>query len=377
MPIDRIALGNKIKRYREQFNVSIAALSAATGITTEKISDCENGIQEPTGDEVLVLADFFMCDYKFFVSNEKLTPLDQTEALFRRYGSELTSEDRWAIQEVLYFADNEFYLAEILNYQKTTPFVCKVTGANHKNQGKQAAEQLRSFFNYSDKEIRLNIYDDFRKIGLFVYRRKLKNSQISGMCIKHPVVGNCIIVNCDEDVYRQRFTAAHEAAHAMLDNEDFIVSFVGDKDFREVRANSFAGNYLMPQELLNNIPDPHNWDKDKVIYWANKLQMSTTAFAYGLNSAKLISPATVDYIKSIRVPKDIKTDPELPANLPVKSRERKEALLDKGLATRYLLMVFTAYRNDLISRARVAEMLRVTEAELVEIAALYQVGEIQ
>lgn len=201
MSIDRIALGNKIKRYREQFNVSIAELSAATGITTEKIYDCENGLQEPTGDEVLVLADFFMCDYKFFVSNEKLTPLDQTEALFRRYGSELTNEDRWAIQEVLYFADNEYYLSEILNYQKTTSFVCNVTGANHKNHGKQAAEQLRTFFNYSDKEIRLNIYDDFRKIGLFVYRRKLNNSQISGMCIKHPVVGNCIIVNCDEDVY--------------------------------------------------------------------------------------------------------------------------------------------------------------------------------
>jgi len=377
MPIDRIALGNKIKRYREQFNVSIADLSISTGIPTEKIANYENGVQEPTGDEVLVLADYFMCDYKFFVSNEKLTPLDQTEALFRRYGNELTSEDRWAIQEVLYFADNEFYLADMLNYQKPMTFDCNVTGTNHKNHGKQAAEQLRSFFNYSDIEIRLNIYDDFRKIGILVYRRKLSNQNISGICIKHPVVGNCIIVNSIEDIYRQRFTAAHEAAHALLDNEEFVVSFVGDKDYREVRANSFAGNYLMPPALLKKIPDPHNWDKNKVIMWANKLQVSTTAFAYGLKSANLINQHNVEYIKSIRVPKNLKTDPELPADLPVKSRERKEALLDKGLSTRYLTMVFSAYRNDLISRARVAEMLRVTEADLVEIAALYQVGVIQ
>jgi len=377
MPIDRIALGNKIKRYREQFNVSIADLSVATGIPAEKITNYENGAEEPTGDQVLVLADFFMCDYKFFVSNEKLTPLDQTEALFRRYGNELTSEDRWAIQEVLYFADNEFYLADILNYQKPLTFICNVAGNNHKNHGKQAAEQLRTFFNYSEKEIRLNIYDDFRKIGLLVYRRKLNNSKISGMCIKHPVVGKCIIVNSVEDVYRQRFTAAHEAAHALLDNEEFVVSFVGDKDLREVRANSFAGSYLMPPDLLKIIPDPHNWDENKVIIWANKLQVSTTAFAYGLNSANLISRNTMDFIKSIKVPRNLKTDPELPESLTAKSRERKEALLDKGLSTRYLTMVFNAFRNDIITRARVAEMLRVTEADLVEIAALYQVGVIQ
>jgi len=374
MPIDRVALGNKISRYREQFSITVADLSLATGIPTDKIVNFEKGSQEPTGDEILVLADYFMCDYKFFVSNEKLTPLDQTEALFRRYGSDLTSEDKWAIQEILYFADVEFYLANILNYPKPQLFIHNISGSNHKKHGKHAAEQLRLFFGYSDTEIRLNLYDDFRKIGILVYRRKLSNPKISGMCIKHPVVGNCIIVNSTEDVYRQRFTAAHEAAHALLDNEEFVVSFVGDKDFREVRANSFAGNYLMPPQFLKKIPDPHFWDENKVIEWANKLQVSTTAFAIGLKSANLIGLGEMNFIKSVRVHRDLKSDPELPPDLPKKSRERKEALLDKGLSTRYLSMVFTAYRNDLISRARVAEMLRVTEADLVEIASLFNVG---
>ena len=374
MPIDRVALGNKISRYREQFSITAADLSLATGIPSDKIVNFEKGAQEPTGDEVLVLADYFMCDYKFFVSNEKLTPLDQTEALFRRYGSELTSEDKWAIQEILYFADVEFYLSNILNYPKPRLFTPNISGTNHKRHGKQAAEQLRLFLGYNDTEIRLNVYDDFRKIGILVYRRKLSNPKISGICIKHPVVGNCIIVNSTEDVYRQRFTAAHEAAHALLDNEEFVVSFVGDMDFREVRANSFAGNYLMPPQLLKKIPDPHFWDENKAIEWANKLQVSTTAFAIGLKSANLISLSDMNFIKSVRVHRDLKSDPELPPGLPKKSRERKEALLDKGLSTRYLTMIFTAYRNDLISRARVAEMLRVTEGDLVEIASLFNVG---
>lgn len=374
MPIDKIALGKKIKRYREQFDVSIIELTTATGIPSERINNFETGLLEPTGDEVLVLADYFMCDYKFFISNERLTPLDQTEALFRRYGNELTNDDRWAIQEVLYFADNEFYLNKALDYPKTQHFISHLSGDNYKNHGKQVAEQLRAFFNYSEIEIRLNIYDDFRKIGILVYRRKLSNSKISGMCIKHPVVGNCIIINSIEDVYRQRFTAAHEAAHAIIDNVDYIVSFIDDKDLREVRANSFAGNYLMPPNLLNKIPEPHNWDESKVTIWSNKLQVSTTALAYALNTANLVNQNQVDFIKSIRVPKSLKTDPELPPDLSPKSRERKEALLDRGLSTRYLTKVFAAYTNDLISRARAAEMLRVTEAELVEIATLYQIG---
>ena len=39
-----------------------------------------------------------------------LAPFEQTETLFRMYGDELSSEDRWAIQEFLFLCECEDYL---------------------------------------------------------------------------------------------------------------------------------------------------------------------------------------------------------------------------------------------------------------------------
>jgi hypothetical protein len=87
---------------------------------------------------------------------------------------------------------------------------------------------------------------DFRSIGIHVFRRRFDNSSISGVYVKHPVAGSCVLVNYSEDIYRQRFTAAHQAAHAISDqDEEVIVSFVlANNDLREVRANTFAPSFL-------------------------------------------------------------------------------------------------------------------------------------
>lgn len=69
--------------------------------------------------------------------------------------------------------------------------------------------------------------------------------------IRHPEVGRCILVNYDEDVYRQRFTAAHELAHALMEDSEFNVSLSRDgSNLVEVRANAFASHYLVPPPHL-------------------------------------------------------------------------------------------------------------------------------
>ncbi len=85
MALNLKLVGNKIRKYREQFQLSITEVSGATGINGENLESYEAGRREPTGDEILILADFFRCDYKFFISNEKLAPFEETEQLYRRY----------------------------------------------------------------------------------------------------------------------------------------------------------------------------------------------------------------------------------------------------------------------------------------------------
>lgn len=373
MPLDQQLLGTKLKRYREQFELTMAEVSRATGISEAFLERYEQGLATPSGDEILIFADFYKCDFKFFISNEKLAPFEETATLFRRYGNEFSKRDRWAVQEFLFLAECEHFLQDALHRLPNTIFTYSKTASAGKQHGSEAALSLRRYLDYSDLEVRLDIYRDLRAIGLHVFRRKLQNSNISGLYVRHPVAGDCVLINYNEDIYRQRFTAAHEAAHAILDWQDhLIVSFRNDNETREVQANKFASNYLVPNTFLHGIPQPRNWNQQKAVEWANKLKVSTEALAYALKRARLINTATVELIKAVRVPKKDKVDPEIPSTLTPQSRERKISLLERGLSTYYVNLCFEGYRSGLASAARLAEMLLVeTDAELRTLASLY------
>lgn len=375
MAQDLKLLGSKLKKYREQFQSTLEEVANNTGIQAGKLTAFESGISQPTGDEILILADYFKCDYKFFLSNEKLAPFEQTETLFRKFGKEFTKEDRWAIQECLFLAEAEHFLEGALGKKVIPNFKFIKRGPIFKAHGEGLACELRDHFRYAEKEVPRNIYKDIRALGLRVFRRKLNNSNISGLCIRHPFVGTCVFINYSEDVYRQRFTAAHELAHCILDTEEeVIVSFVKWEkgDLAEIRANTFASKYLMPSSFLTAIPEPTSWSKEKAIDWANKLKVSTMALAIALKSNKLIGQGKYQEICGVRVPANFKEDPELPKDMPLKSRNRKEQLLEFGLSSYYVRLCFEAYRNNIISRARVIELLLLEEeSDLVALAHLY------
>ena len=373
MTFDPALFGSKLKRYRELFNFSLGDVSIATGISEDYLSTLENGEKRPTGDEVLILADYYKEDYNFFISSDQVSTVEKTEPLYRRYGEEFSTEDRWAVQEFLFLCECEEFIMNLLPVRHYKPFKFVKKGNNFKRHGQEAAAALRQHIGYSFKEVKMNIYEEFRDLGFHIFRRQLGNSNISGLFIKHPSAGNCILVNYSEDVYRQRFTVAHETAHAILDDEqDFVVSFKWDKkNLSEVRANNFASSYLMPPEFLQGIPDSKQWDSEKAIHWASQLKVSTEALAYALKNVGLISGDVEEQIKAVKVPAAFKVDPELPESLLPKSRQRREELLRRGLSTSYVGLCFDAYEQGVISAGRMAEMLLVDERELSEMASIY------
>ncbi|MES1023393.1 XRE family transcriptional regulator [Gloeocapsa sp. BRSZ] len=304
MTFDLALFSSKLKRYREQLDTSLDEVSTLTGISIQELTFLENGDRRPTGDEVLILADYYKCDYQFFISNEQLAPFEQTETMFRRYGNEFSRGDRWAVQEFLFLCESEAFLLGLMPRKDDKPFGFTKVGNYFKGHAEQAAVRLRSHLGYSPNQVGCDIYDDFRSLGFHIFHRELDNSNISGLYIKHPTAGKCILVNYSEDVYRQRFTVAHEAAHAILDEEeDFIVSLLSkENNLVETRANTFASRYLMPPEFLSKIPEPKVWDEAKAIDWANRLKVSTKALAYALKNADLISTSIEARIKSVRVP---------------------------------------------------------------------------
>ena len=374
MPIDQQLLGQKLRRYRTQFDRSLSEVADATGISPAQLEAYEAGEMAPTGDEILIFADHYKCDYKFFISNEKLAAFEETETLFRRYGHEFSRQDRWSVQEFLFLSECEDFLQKQLKKEAAKAFSFKKSTGSGPSLGEDAAAQLRRFQNYPTTGIPLDIYRDFRSIGLHVFRRRLGNSNISGLYVKHPAAGSCVLVNYDEDVYRQRFTAAHEVCHAILDvKSDFVLSLQSEKGQpQEVRANKFAAQYLAPSSFLQSIPEPRNWDTQKATIWANRMNVSTEMLAYALYRERLISHRMIAILKSVRVPKQVKIDPEIPASLSKRPAARKRELLSRGLSDYYVKLCFEAYREGVVSASRMGEMLLLeSDSDLRSLANLY------
>ncbi len=373
MAIDLTTLGSKLSKYRGQLQESIAECASATGIDADRLTSIEAGQAEPSGDEVLILADHFQCDFKFFISNERVAPFEQTETLYRTHGNDFTKEDRRAVQEFLYLCETEDFLMRELGHPYKT-FSFSPTGKFFKRHGEAAAYRLRVELGYHDRKVPRDVYAEFRSVGVHMFRRKLGNSNISGLFIMHPAAGKCALVNYSEDIYRQRFSAAHEMAHAIFDLEqEASVSFEhsSGSDMRELRANRFASCFLMPPAFLAHLPDPALWTDAEAQKWANNLRVSCAALAIALKEAKLIDTGAYNRIRSLRVPREAKIDPELPESLNTTQRQRKARLLELGLSDFYVGLCFEGFSTGVISIGRLAEALLCTHGELAEIASLY------
>lgn len=373
MAINLRMLGSKLTKYREQLQESFTEVASSTGIDAARLAGIEAGEIEPTGDEVLILADHYRCDFKFFISNEQIAPFEQTETLYRAHGSNFSKEDRRAIQDFLYLCETEDFLMRELG-RAPNSFEFVPSGDYFKGHAEIAAAQLRTVMGHAENAVPRDIYAEFRSVGVHIFRRKLGNSNISGLFITHPVAGKCALVNYSEDIYRQRFSATHEMAHAIFDvDQKATVSFERPEgaDLVEVRANRFASCYLMPPPFLLKLPAPNQWSDSDAIYWANQLRVSCSALAIALSEAKLASQATCVKISRLRVHWTDKIDPELPESLNPTQRSRKEQWLQQGLSDYYVTLCFEALSAGIISRGRLAEALLCTQSELIELTNLY------
>jgi Zn-dependent peptidase ImmA (M78 family)/transcriptional regulator with XRE-family HTH domain len=374
VPLDALMVARKLKQARELQSLSVDTVKEATGIPVERIASIESGQSEASGDEVLILANYYRHDFRDFLDEDRPAPFEQTDILYRRHGEAFTGDDRRAIQEFLYLCETEAALEALLAIPKQQ-FRFAPVGTLFKAHGAPAAKALRDQLGYAPNEIPRDVFADFRKIGIHVFRRRLINSDISGLYIEHPVAGHCVLVNYDEDLYRQRFSSCHEAAHAIFDSSQGVMvtfqrgsSKYDASDLREIRANRFASCYLMPPNLL---PRVQHWTTERASEWAQKLRVSTTALAIALREAGLIDEPTAAIIRSVRVPSAEKIDPEAPGSLTDRQRERRIALLKRGFSDYFVGLCFDAHQQGTISAGRLSEALLADHVELREISSLY------
>lgn len=139
---------------------------------------------------------------------------------------------------------------------------------------------------------------------------------VSGILLNRP--GNIVIgVNKKHATTRQRFTVAHEIGHLLLHHEtptvhidNIAVSFratgrteVGD--YREIEANAFAAELLIPREVI--AIDLHG----RAIDPQDDLAMKELADRYGVSAAALnIRLVELGHVGQLWEPEEPSSDPD-------------------------------------------------------------------
>lgn len=370
MSFDLKLFGHKIRRCREQLSLDVYEVANVIGIESFRLNQLEDGHVEPTGDEVLILSDFFKQDYNFFISNQQKSASEQVDFLYRKFGTELSKKDRWSIQEFIFLCESESYVFAQMDIS-SSKFYFKPTGSYFKQHGSAAAIELRNFLNLTPLDTIPDIFSLIRKLGIHVFRRKLENSSVSGLLINHPLAGQCILINYDEDLFRQNFTAAHELAHAIFDYEKSAnVSFTNDgSDLREVRANTFASEFLVPSETIQKLRG-RSFDEDLICNISLKLKVNPQVLLIALKNSNVISEGDYRKLIGTKINRSQKLDPEL-RGLSEKIAVAKQDVLQRGLSTYYVRKCHEAYQNGIISANKLADMFLCNEYELPTMLQLF------
>jgi len=356
-------------------HASVEDVSEWTGIARERICILEAGTEAPEGDEVLILADVYLKDFKHFISGDRPDEFDNSSILYRALGLELTAADARNIQEFLYLCENEQMLEEASDKRKRE-FHHAVVGTNFKHQGKTGAEALRAHLGIAPSEVLVNPYRCFRSIGVHIFRRKMDNSRISGLYVHHRQAGSCVLINYGEDVYRQIFTVCHECAHSIFDREDSAV--VSGKwngtDLREVRANAFAGQFLIPDGVVQQHLRPITWSETVFRTWCDRLSVNAKTLSIRLKESGIIDHAMAKRYGAIRINGQSKEDPEIPDEYTKSQRIRALSLLDQGLSGYYVRHGIEAFQQEKISFDRLSELFMVERIDLMSLLAEFQVA---
>lgn len=164
---------------------------------------------------------------------------------------------------------------------------------------------------------RVDVFKVASQLGAFVLCRPL-NGLLGAYLGKPDFPTSGIIVSTQRDLHVQRFTAAHELGHMCLGHsmpsfDEQIGLWRGEvKDMKEVAADAFASEYLLPRWLYVHHSGRHRWydrelvQPDNVYQLSLRMGASYQATCWGLVGHKILSQATVEKALWNVEPKELK-----------------------------------------------------------------------
>jgi Zn-dependent peptidase ImmA (M78 family)/transcriptional regulator with XRE-family HTH domain len=373
-------IGNRLRAVREQVGVSIEELASACGVTSADFSRLESGTLDPIpGDYILIAARMLKTDFRYFISDVLDELEKETRQVFRALAAP-TPADLLAIRRFMLFCMAEMELEQLLGASRPNlPPSYPLPGSTeylHRDQGKRAAILERQRLLLGNLPI-TNLFEVIRSQGVRLSRHALQDANLSGVTVAHPHAGVSVLVNYEEDLYRQFFSAAHEYGHVLFDRTEIsrdgcVVSYRYSKsDLIEIRANAFAAEFLLPGAALSKYTKPRDLDelKSTIAQVARDYRVNAYAAAIRMKEAGWITDKTLTSFRKampVVIARKDKRDPDVPANLSPSQADRYAAAAKRGINAYFLDLLRRGLTEDAITFGRFAEMLDMTAEEARE-----------
>jgi Zn-dependent peptidase ImmA (M78 family) len=180
-----------------------------------------------------------------------------------------------------------------------------------------------------------------------------------------------VLLNSTSPIVRLRFTLAHEYGHHVLGHGlsiDKEITFDTTQPQKEVQANAFAAEFLLPLEALDvwlrgrNYPGP---DLRLIVDLARDFLVSAQVACYRMQSADRLSVRTVrDLERAIQAGEHRAVEVPRRPFLQDSLRDAKRRLRRLPAEAEYLLV--RALEQELIDADEVAAQLRMTRDQVGE-----------
>lgn len=251
-------LGKKLRLLREKSGLTQEEVERAIGLPQKALSHIESGARKVSTLELtkfselfhLPIADFFAKDVHsedLLVTLHRVAPgLDSDPVVHDQVAKCIQiCREGVALKNML-----------ALSHRQTSHIYCCQPPKDireAKKQGEDVAKEERCRLELGDASI-YDIADVLSSQAIWTAQTLLPN-EMSGLFLHHASLGMAIIINANHSHTRQRFSYAHEYAHALFDAHRTITISNSDnaKDLVEIRANTFASAFLMPEHGIINL----------------------------------------------------------------------------------------------------------------------------
>lgn len=387
MPITQQELGRRLRQAREACRMTQDVVADRLGVSRPTVSQMEAGNRAVTSIELSELAFLYGRDISEFLADEFRTD-DVLSALFRAQ-PEVINDDAVMekLRECVALGRELSNLERLVHGRRPLAYPANYNAEAPRNkweairQGIDIAEAERRRLGLGDGPVQ-SLMDLLDTQGVRTGQVDLPE-EISGVAFTDPSLGLFVVVNKDHPILRRRFSFAHEYAHVLLDRDrSGVVSVTNDRDdLIEVRANSFAANFLMPADGLERYvnalgkglssrPRSEVFDNGGVIHGeirtapgsqeiqlydvvqlAHHFGVSRVAAIFRLNNLKMLSDEGVQRMRDLE---DSGKGRELAKLLDLPELDHQK---DRNeFRRRFLGLALEAYRRDQVSKAKVREL---------------------